>query len=473
MLRLKAVWTILLSFISIPLFSQISFLPYQVYYTGSNPQVVAIGDLNNDGLNDIALGTGFYFDSINDFKVFIYYQNNLGNLTSPVVYSYPNGGGIKAISIGDVNNDSLMDLIIGYDDSIGIFYQNLSGALDSLVSYYSGNDVDCIRTGDLNNDSRTDIAVSHWNSPYIKIFYQDTIGFHTYNYTSPQAGRDEIEIGDLNNDGLNDLVFMPGQLITGIRVYYQNLAGTLNGYVIYNQPSSMPISMYGIAVGDLNNDGRNDVVGTGLGYNKIAIWFQDTITGLLQTPIDTVTYMNPEAVEIGDLNNDGKNEIILINAGWLNASVYEQDSSGTYGEYQMFPIPFSSHCLPQGLSIGDINNDGKKDIAIASFDGSTATGLILLKNNSYIQSVENVVLNRDELNAFPNPFLSSVVINLSGNTTDREVTLKIYDSKGMLLISETTRNSSIQLNLETLVSGVYVIAAEYDSKRVFRKLVKF
>ena len=109
------------------------------------------------------------------------------------------------------------------------------------------------------------------------------------------------------------------------------------------------------------------------------MWYQDTVTTLLQTPPLVVpAYDIPEPIEIADLNCDNRNEIITVHGGWSKISVYEQNTSGAYGTYTKYVIPYASHYKPHGLSIGDYNNDGSKDIAIADY----ANGLVLLRNTS-------------------------------------------------------------------------------------------
>lgn len=52
-------------FLSLPVFAgEISFAPYVAIPTGSFPKVAAVGDLNNDSRNDVVLGTSSYFDSL-------------------------------------------------------------------------------------------------------------------------------------------------------------------------------------------------------------------------------------------------------------------------------------------------------------------------------------------------------------------------------------------------------------------------
>ncbi|MBL0049722.1 MAG: T9SS type A sorting domain-containing protein [Bacteroidetes bacterium] len=361
-------------------FAQNSFLPYQITNSGFNSSVVAIGDLNNDGLNDVALGHDFFALSPNKENIFVFYQNSSGGLNTPILYPYPlQYPGVSTISIGDLNNDGLNDLLIGYGDSIGIFFQNNLGALNPISSFFSGMDVDGVEIGDLNNDGLDDIAVAHWLAQNIRIFYQGTLGFTSMTYPKVQGGRDDIDIGDVNNDGLNDVVFMSGGSFTMLQVYTQNQLGILNNPVNYLQ--NAPHALGGIAIGDLNNDGRNDVAVSSCAnqsYAAIFLLLQDSITGNLQL-LDTLPATDqPRAVEIADLNCDGTNEIIVGNWNWSKISLYQQTIPNQFSFYTVLNAFGFSNINAFALSIGDINNDGRKDIAVAD----DYYGLGILRNNT-------------------------------------------------------------------------------------------
>jgi hypothetical protein len=375
-------------------FSQVSFLPFQAITTGSSADVVAIADINNDGLEDVVLGTGFYFDPVNDYRIFVYLQNQLGSLNPPVLYAYP-ASQIEGITVADVNNDNLNDVVIGYSDSVGIFFQNNSGTLSSFQAYFSGNQVDGVKCGDLNHDGLTDIAVAHGAENFIRVFYQNATGFSNLSYPKPFAYDNEIDVGDVNSDGLIDVVFMAGSQLGGIHVYTQHTNGTLNAYQSYfpDNPENYQNKIHGIAIGDLNNDQHNDIVASKGGntpHARIALSFQDTVTSLLQAlPYETIAYDIPESTEIADLNCDGTNEIIVIHGGWHKLSVFEQDNQGQYTTDQRFALPYATHYTPQGISVGDINGDGRKDIAIADYN----QGLVLLINTSDSVGTTEVIAN--------------------------------------------------------------------------------
>lgn len=369
-------------------FSQISFLPYQLIPIGNtNSDVVCVADVNNDGLNDVVVGNDYYSDPINDFKILVYLQNNTGGLNAPIYYNYNGFPAITCMDIGDVNGDLLNDIVITRGDSIGIFFQNSSGSFNPMVSRYCGPNEVALKIGDLNNDGKKDIAVGMISVAHLKVFYQTSTGYNvaTYPQVLGGGGNYELDIADMNNDGLKDIVYMVGNpnSSVGIYVFNQNISGTLDSSVKYAPAISTFFStLSGIALGDLNNDGKTDAVATKGGNSpssKLVLWFQDATTNLLQPPIELQAYDIPEPVEIADLNCDGRNEIIVAHSQWLTISYYEQDNLDDYNSFQNVPIPNSGNShTPYSLSIGDINNDGKKDVVIAN----GVYGLVVLINNS-------------------------------------------------------------------------------------------
>lgn len=102
---------------------------------------VAVGDINNDGLQDIV--TSIYFENEDQMKILVYLQN-VNNLIidSPIVYHFlNNGNAISDISIADLNNDGLNDIVVGRlgngSNSLGIFFQNANTNLLNPVVFWT------------------------------------------------------------------------------------------------------------------------------------------------------------------------------------------------------------------------------------------------------------------------------------------------------------------------------------------------
>ncbi len=350
------------------------FLPY-VTYLPSGARELAIGDFNTDGLLDVAVATDVY-----PAQLLVYLQTGDGNLAAPV--SYDPGANSYSMAAGDLNNDGRTDLVIAdvSGNSIVIFLQQPDGTLGNRVTYATGSQPDAVAIGDVNGDSLPDVVVSHWSSPYIGIFTQNQSGSLNpmVTYPAPQAGWDDIAVGDVNGDGLNDVVKMNGQgLNPNLSVFLQQGNGVLAPAASYSLLGCKYSCLgSGVAVGDVTGDGRADVVmsyGGNRPGSNIAVFAQGT-DGLLQTPVSYPAYDIPQPVKLADINGDGRLDVVTAHGGWDALSVFLQGSNGTLQAYTTYSLPYASNYRPEGMAVGDVNHDGKLDVAVADYNN----GLVVL-----------------------------------------------------------------------------------------------
>jgi ELWxxDGT repeat protein len=358
------------------------FEPYTAVATGSWPEAVAIGDVTGDGRNDVVLVTSFYFDPANDYMLFVFPQLPDGTLDAPV--KYPAAGTYtsspETVATGDVNGDGRNDVVVGNSgDAVGVFYQNPSGTLEP-ISLHPTSDSKCVRIADLNHDGRLDIVGAGWGTDTVTVLLQQADGTLATPvvYSAPHAGWDDLEVGDLNGDGWADVAVTSGQgmATVGISVLYQQGDGTLGGLVNRSIGGSELPS--GVAVGDVGDDGRNDLVAS-FGGNRpssgLAVFAQDGGGVLAASPTTYASYDIPEPVEAADVNGDGGADVVVAHGGWNALGVYLQ-SAGALGSEILEPIPYASHYNPHGLAVGDIDGDDRPDVVLADYNH----GLVILRH---------------------------------------------------------------------------------------------
>ena len=134
-----------------------------------------------------------------------------------------------------------------------------------------------------------------------------------------------------------------------------------------------------ISSADLDDDGKPDLAVASLNDWVISVLRNTSLTGNLSfaAKVDLPTGSQPRSVRIGDINGDGKPDLVITNGGSL-ISVFRNTStpgSLSFATKQVFTIGSSAF----DVSIGDLDNDGKADLAVTN---SLTNSLSILRNTS-------------------------------------------------------------------------------------------
>ena len=126
------------------------------------------------------------------------------------------------------------------------------------------------------------------------------------------------------------------------------------------------ISPESVAIGDLNGDNNRDLA--------VANYDSDTVSVLLgdgtgsfgpRSSFDVGSATEPTSVAIGDLNGD--NNLDLAVAGWQDVAILLGNGTGSFGAATHFDVGSLPHSnLLESVAIGDLNGDGKPDLAVAN-----------------------------------------------------------------------------------------------------------
>jgi len=346
-----------------------TLMPYANVLVGSWPEAVAIGDVTGDDVLDVVMTTTFYFDAANDYHVFVFPQLAGGVLGPPTSYPYLATASRNGLVLADLDEDGLLDVVVGHGSGISVLLADGAGGLDP-ATVVADADADTLAAMDVNRDCHVDVISLGW-SRGASIFYGDgNGGFSSIDpLATNAAGYNDHEVEDLNDDGLTDLAVMSGQGGADLSVHdHDGIDGFLG-------PQTYPAdSPNGVGLGDVTGDGLHDAVLSRATNSPtwLEVFAQDA-SGILQAPMTVTSYDIPEPVEVADIDGDCREDVAVAHGGWLKVGIYLQDAAGNLGAEQLYDIPYASHYAPQGLAVGDFSSDDCADVAIADYNYGLVT----------------------------------------------------------------------------------------------------
>ena len=395
-------------------------------------------------------------------------------------YSAGAGSRPRGIAVGDVNGDGRPDLVTANDGNgtAGVLLGQAGGGFAAVSTYSTGANSYpiSIAVADVNGDSRPDLVTANNNNTGTVgvLLGQASGGFAAVNaYSTGGVYPFSIAVGDVNGDGRLDLITANiGDNTTGV-LLGQAGGGFAPGSTYFTGPNSGPngsnSSPGGVTLADLNGDGRLDLITANYYGNTAGVLLGQAGGGFAAvSTYSTGAFSYPQGIAVGDVNGDGRPDLVTANGGNGTAGVLLGQAGGGFAAASTYST--SASLGPQGIAIADVNGDGRPDLVTAN-DGSNTVS-VLLNTGTYTPLTAAPTTPANDVVLFPNPAHGGFAVQLPAawgassaraelrNALGQEMTLQVWSGRGAFIFAT-----------EGLAPGVYVLRVQAAGKTLLRRVV--
>jgi hypothetical protein len=335
----------------------------------SNPSRFTLADMNGDGRLDFVIA--------NPMPLIVYGRGD-GTATGKLLLPWPIApssavlpyaiGDPTAILATDLNGDAMIDVatIDSPRGRVHVHYLGPSGTVVATSTHIVGTS-SALASWDVTSDGRRDLIVGRGS--VLSVLPNIGASFGTPVEYFVGGSTDDLAVADFNADGYMDI-------LTCVRTHGSvaiafGVRGGLASGILKSLHSDLWISTTTVAVGSfLDRSAPHDLLVTvkdKFGSHSQYVLRLHTDGQLYSRPTGSAG-PGPARVAVGDLNGDGLDEAVVADSVAQSVRVLQRDAHYE----QMLPVAILSvkPSRPSDVAIGDLNNDGRLDIAVLDFFGA-------------------------------------------------------------------------------------------------------
>ncbi|WP_298354043.1 FG-GAP-like repeat-containing protein [Runella sp.] len=353
----------------------IAFDAKQDQTTGTTPKSVSIGDIDGDGKPDLAVA-----NSGSNTVSILRNTSTSGTVSFATKVDFTTGSSPVSVSIGDIDGDGKPDLAVvnGVDNSVSVLCNTSTSGTVSFASkadFTTGTGPTSVVIGDIDGDGKPDLAVTNGGSNNVSILRNTSssgaISFATKVDFFAASNPTSVAIGDIDGNGKADLAVTQGDGGDVAVLRNTSTSGTISfatRIVLGGGPGN-----YSVAIGDIDGDGKPDLAIANLLFagGGVSLFRNTSTSGTISFAgrVDFVSGKFPKSITMGDIDGDGKPDLAVANSTTNTVSVFRNtSSSGTVS--LAGKVDFTTGTAPWSAVIGDIDGDEKPDLTVANSSGN-------------------------------------------------------------------------------------------------------
>ena len=392
---------------------------------------VAIGDLDGDGKPDLAV-PNFNATTVSVFRNI----SSSGAISLTAKVDFTAGTAPWGVDLGDTDGDGELDLVAtSRSSTIASVFRNTStsGSISfaAKVDLTTDTNPEGVSLGDLDGDGKLDIVVADKGTDRLSVFrnvsnqggaaYEAKVDF------IPSAGPEDVAIADVDGDGKADLIASHSNSSTVSIFRNIGSPGTIDGSFFASKVDlTAGSAAFGMSLGDVDGDSKLDIAVANNGTNTMSVFRNTGSSGSVSFAAkqDFIAGTGAASVAMGDLNGDGKLDLAATSFSANTVSLFRNTAvSGTIDANSLAAkVDLTTGTSPFGVSIADLDGDGRTDVAVAN---SASNTLSLYRNKSVLQTTGHV--GKATIGAGDEIQLFSIGLTSFGTFTLTSIDLTISD----------------------------------------------